>query len=90
MDKNIEERLIEILNKYVNEDVVTVQNGFMQAKYLIKNFSYNIEEDILSCISSDTTYISVNINMINNITYKDNELGMYLDNDTIIKYKKLG
>lgn len=83
----MEKELIEIITKYMGKNVVITQNGFMQAEYIIKNLNYIIKEDMLTCSGNNNTYITININMINNISYNNNELIIYLDNDTIIKYK---
>ena len=90
MNKNMEKELIEMLNKYLNEDVIVIQEGFMQAKYVIKKFSYNIQEDVIKCMCLELNYISLNINMINGIEYIDKVLVIYSDNDTIVKIQKLG
>lgn len=90
MNKSMEKELIEILNKYLNEDVIVIQEGFMQAKYIIKKFNYNIQEDVIKCMGLELNYISLNINMINGIEYIDKVLVIYSDNDTIVKIQKLG
>ena len=83
----MEKELLEILSKYKGKDIIITQMGFMQAEYTINNLNYNVEEDMLMCRGNNKTYVTININMINKIVHKDDELIIYLDNDTILKYK---
>ena len=85
--KNINEIISNNLEKMQNQNIVIIQEGFIEGKYSIEKAKCKIEEEIL-CIEDNNNYLRINLNQIYNIETKQDGITMYLDNDikVIIKY----
>ena len=73
------------LNEFIENDVVIKQEGFLESKYFVKCFSYNIEHEILKIIDKESeVYLKINLNQIYKIENKEKQIKLFMDNDTII------
>lgn len=84
MQKEIN-NLEEKINVLEGKNIIILQDGFIESKYIIKNMKYKIENEILKILSKDTiSFTKINLNQIYKIEIKNEIIKLYLDNDTII------
>lgn len=85
MTQNINSSLEEKLNEFIGKSVTITQEGFLKNKYSIHKLKYFIEYEILN-ITDDKSqnYLKINLNQIYKIKISENDIKLYLDNDTII------
>lgn len=79
--KNINEIISNNLEKMQNQNIVIIQEGFIEGKYSIEKAKCKIEEEIL-CIEDTNNYLRINLNQIYNIETKKDGMMLFLDNDT--------
>lgn len=81
--------LLEILNKYLGEIVVIKQEGFLGAQYVIEKMHCGLQDEILRMWSAESgSYVSVNINQIYKVENSEEQIRIYMDNDTVINISK--
>ena len=85
MVQNTNNSLEEKLNEFMGKNVTITQDGFLKNKYSIHKLKYFIEYEILN-ITDDKSqnYLKINLNQIYKIGISENDIKLYLDNDTII------
>lgn len=80
------EKLIKKINMWKKENIIILQEGFIKSKYKINEIDYKIENEVLKIMSKkDENYIEINLNQIYKIEEQNEEIKLYLDNDTEIK-----
>lgn len=84
MVKSVNEILENALQYVQGKEIIIVQEGFIESKFNIKNAKCGIELDVLS-IEGEKNYIRINLNQVSNVEKGENEIKLFLDNDTIIK-----
>ena len=68
-----------------DKNLIINQFGFIETSFEIKNFKYTIEYDLLKIFDKQSyNFITININQIYNIIYKNPSIKLSLDNDTLI------
>ena len=88
MGENIN-NLKEKLNKFVGQNVLIIQEGFLQSKFLMQKLKYSIEYQILSITNNEeTNYIKLNLNQVYKVENDDEKIKFYLDNDLSISINK--
>lgn len=85
MEKQIE----EILNTWKEKNIIVKQSGFIMNQYEIKKLQYKMEYEVLTIeAKEEKIYIKININQIYKMENKQEEIKLYLDNDTILILQK--
>lgn len=85
MVQNINNNLEENLNTFIGKSVTIIQDGFLKSEYSIHKLHYFIEYEILNITDGESkNYLKINLNQIYKIENNENEIKLYLDNDTII------
>ena len=86
MEDKKEVILKELIN-FKEKQVVIHQTGFIDAKFTINCLEYKIEYDTLMIKDdNEEKYIFINLNQIYKYEINNNEIKIYLDNDTIIQF----
>ena len=77
--------IVEILAKYTGKNISIKQEGFLQAQYEILKMNYQYQGDLLKINSTQNeNYLELNLNQIHKIEETENEIKIYMDNDTIV------
>lgn len=77
--------LEEKLNKFIEKNVIIIQDGFLKNKYLINKLKYSIGYEILYIADKESkNYLKINLNQIYKMEINEKYIRLYLDNDTII------
>ncbi len=85
MTQNINNNLETKLKDFIGKEIIVIQDGFLKSKYHIPKFKYSLIHDILDIIDEENKYyVSINSNQIYKIEINQNNIVLYLDNDTII------
>lgn len=80
------EVLFNELIKFKEKQVVIDQIEFIDAKFTI-NLEYKVEYDTLMIKEyNEEKFIFINLNQMYKYEINDNEIKIYLDNDTIIEF----
>ena len=75
----------DILKNFKNNKIIIKQLGFLETYFEIENFEYKMEYDILKIYDNNNkNFITINLNQLYNIIYENEQLKLYLENDTII------
>ena len=84
---NMDIDLKENLNNFIEKNVEIFLDGFFKCNYVIYQFNYSIEGEILNIMDSKSeNYININLNQVYKIEVK-NCIKLYLDNDIIVFMK---
>ena len=79
------QKIKENLITFKSKNTLIKQLGFVESYLEINNFEYEIEYEILKIYDKNSrNFITINLNQIYNITYAQEKLEFYLDNDIII------
>ena len=79
----------DFLSYFLDKSIVITQDGFLKSQFSIKKFAFLFDYEILKVSDTNgTNYLSINLNQVYNFENFDNLLKFYLDNDTIISFKK--
>lgn len=85
MVQNTNNSLEEKLNEFIGKNVTITQDGFLKNKYSIHKLGYFIEYEILNITDAESqNYLKINLNQIYKMEINENDIKLYLDNDTII------
>lgn len=85
MMQNIINNLERKLKELVGKSAIISQDGFLKAKYPIDKINYFIEHEIINIKDERSqNYLTINSNQIYKIEINENDIKLYLDNDTII------
>ena len=77
--------IFEELKNLVGRDIEIIQDGFLKSKYSIQKFEFNITFEILNITDENSTnYLNINLNQIYKTEFNEENITLYLDNDTII------
>lgn len=75
------------LNNFIEKNVEIFLDGFFKCNYVIYQFNYSIEGEILNIMDSKSeNYMNINLNPVYKIEIK-NCIKLYLDNDIIVFMK---
>ena len=81
------EELQKNLETFNGKLVSIIIDGFLSSKFLIDNLKYTIESEILN-IKNNNSYLKINLNQAYNILLSENQIKIFLDNDTVISLSK--
>ena len=85
MMQNYSFNLEEKLNKFLGQNVIIIQDGFIQSCFMINNLKFTIEYEILNIFDeSGNFYLKINLNQVYKIDFDDNNIKLFLDYDTTI------
>ncbi len=85
MIQHINNSLEGKLKEFIGKNVIIIQGGFLNNKYLIHKLKYFIEYEILNIADDEiNNYLKINLNQVYNIEINENDIKLFLDNDTII------
>ena len=85
MVQNTNNSLEGKLNEFIGKNVTITQDGFLKNKYSIHKLKYFIEYEILNITDEESkNYLKINLNQIYKMEINENNIKLYLDNDTII------
>lgn len=85
MTQEQENNLQKNLEKLISKTVTIKQDGFLKSKYSMQKFEFNITFEILNITDEDSTnYLNINLNQIYKTEFNEENITLYLDNDTII------
>ena len=88
MTQNTNNILKKKLDEFLEKNIAISQDGFMEAKFPIHKFRYIIESEILKITDEeDKNYLALNLNQIYKTEINENNIKVYLDNDTTICLK---
>ena len=78
---NLEEKL----NKFLGQNVIIIQDGFIQSCFMINNLKFTIEYEILNIFDeSGNFYLKINLNQVYKINLDEKNIKLFLDYDTAI------
>lgn len=85
MTQEQENNLQKKLEKLISKTVTIKQDGFLKSKYSMQKFEFNITFEILNITDENSTnYLNINLNQIYKTEFNEENITLYLDNDTII------
>lgn len=85
MTREQENNLQKNLEKLISKTVTIKQDGFLKSKYSMQKFEFNITFEILNITDENSTnYLNINLNQIYKTEFNEENITLYLDNDTII------
>ena len=85
MTQEQENNLQKNLEKLIFKTVTIKQDGFLKSKYSMQKFEFNITFEILNITDENSTnYLNINLNQIYKTEFNEENITLYLDNDTII------
>lgn len=85
MTQEQENNLQKNLEKFISKTVTIKQDGFLKSKYSMQKFEFNITFEILNITDENSTnYLNINLNQIYKTEFNEENITLYLDNDTII------
>ena len=85
MTQEKENNLQKNLEKLISKTVTIKQDGFLKSKYSMQKFEFNITFEILNITDENSTnYLNINLNQIYKTEFNEENITLYLDNDTII------
>lgn len=85
MTQEQENNLQKNLEKLISKTVTIKQDGFLKSKYSMQKFEFNITFEILNITDENSTnYLNINLNQIYKTEFNEENITLYLDNDTII------
>ena len=85
MTQEQENNLQKNLEKHISKTVTIKQDGFLKSKYSMQKFEFNITFEILNITDENSTnYLNINLNQIYKTEFNEENITLYLDNDTII------
>lgn len=86
MKKNINEEILKKIEFYKGKEVKLNQLGFIESQIIFENLKYSNENDILKLYDEkNSIYIKINLNQIYHIDNFEQDITIFLDNDTQIK-----
>ena len=86
MVQSINENIKGELEKIQGKKVIILQEGFIESKFYIENVKIELELDVLT-LSDEKYYIKINLNQVSSVVNNENEIILFLDNDTKIIIK---
>ena len=85
MMQNYSFNLEEKLNKFLGQNVIIIQDGFIQSCFMINNLKFTIEYEILNIFDeSGNFYLKINLNQVYKINLDEKNIKLFLDYDTAI------
>ena len=85
MVQNYSFNLEEKLNKFLGQNVIIIQDGFIQSCFMINNLKFTIEYEILNIFDeSGNFYLKINLNQVYKIDFDEKNIKLFLDYDTTI------
>ena len=86
MDNKMIVKIEEYLDKLKEKTVRVSQTGFMMNQFFIENMMYKIQNDTLN-LRDETkeVYLSLNLNQAYQIQIGENNMILFLDNDTKVQ-----
>ena len=90
MQNELREKILEELKKHEKKQNTIKQTGFISNQFYINSLTYKLEIDTLTIKDEkEEIYVCINLNQVYKVEITDNNIHMYLDNDTqiCIKYK---
>ena len=85
MMQNYSFNLEEKLNKFLGQNVIIIQDGFIQSCFMINNLKFTIEYEILNIFDeSGNFYLKINLNQVYKIDFDEKNIKLFLDYDTAI------
>lgn len=85
MENPIIQKVAEDIKKFNKEAITIKQTGFISNQIFIDRLIYNIEYDTLNLKDEfKGTYVTINLNQVYKVEKSNNELTLYIDNDTQI------
>lgn len=85
MVQNYSFNLEEKLNKFLGQNVIIIQDGFIQSCFMINNLKFTIEYEILNIFDeSGNFYLKINLNQVYKINLDEKNIKLFLDYDTAI------
>lgn len=87
MQKNINNEILKYLEKYNKKQVILNQLGFIESEFVFESLAYDLEDDILKFVDekNNNIYMQINLNQAYHIDTFENNITIFLDNDTQIK-----
>ena len=90
MQNELREKILEELKKHEKKQNTIKQTGFISNQFYINSLIYKLDIDTLTIkAEKEDIYVCINLNQVYKVEITDNNIHMYLDNDTqiCIKYK---
>ena len=85
MENPIIQKVAEDIKKFNKEAITIKQTGFIANQIFIDRLIYNIEYDTLNLKDEfKGNYVTINLNQVYKVEKSNNELTLYIDNDTQI------
>ena len=85
MVQNYSFNLEEKLNKFLGQNVIIIQDGFIQSCFMINYLKFIIEYEILNIFDeSGNFYLKINLNQVYKINLDEKNIKLFLDYDTAI------
>lgn len=80
--------MLKEIEKNVKKSVVIKQTGFISNQFYINSLIYKLEIDTLTIKDEkEEIYVCINLNQVYKVKITDNNIQVYLDNDTQICIK---
>lgn len=81
--------LQETLNTLIGKNVIIKQTGFILSQNVLEKLTCCIKDDNLNLEDiSKENYVSLNLNQVYKIEKSENQIKLYLDNDTQLEIKQ--
>ena len=85
MQDRIREKILEELKKHEKKQNTIRQTGFISNQFYINSLTYKLKIDTLTIKDEkEEIYICINLNQVYQVHIHENNIQIYLDNDTQI------
>lgn len=94
MENEMEEKIRKIIEKFTNREVIITQISVVESKFCLKNLKIEMNDGIISIEENRNMYLTVDIDDIENIYFKENvekelTLILYIDDNTEVEIKTI-
>ena len=86
MNNQMVEKIEKCLDKLKQKNVKINQKGFIIHQFFVEKLIYKVQDDILN-LRDETKeiYLSLNLNQVYQVEISENQIILFLDNDTEIE-----
>lgn len=88
MQNELKEKILEELKKHEKKQNTIKQTGFISNQFYINSLTYQLKIDTLTIKDEkEEIYVCINLNQVYKVDIHENNIQIYLDNDTQIFIK---
>ena len=88
MQNELREKILEELKKHEKKQNTIKQTGFISNQFYINSLTYQLKIDTLTIKDEkEKIYVCINLNQVYKVDIHENNIQIYLDNDTQIFIK---